>query len=319
MKFTLAYGIYNKGQWIESLLDSWISNLSGENEYEIIMVFDDCRDDSEIKSRRYLQQHPYEYKFLYADDRFELFCNNLALENATGDYIIFIQDDNWIHDKDWDLLLSQVVERVPDLGAIALLAGLELSPPAWESSGALGQIKSNVRKVEKVLKRALKPGRPPSTGPDTSDWLCYERIEIDRPHKGEFFQEQGVKHYDLGVWQVDAVNRPFGVSRELLVSLGGLDKAFMPSCGDDMDLSIKLLQRGKTNIYIPFDLVNTCGSKETRSYSQRDENFTRAMSINSSRYSLYIASRSDRYTEMIMPLEVSREGELKLAETIDPT
>ena len=41
--------------------------------------------------------------FLFADDRYEIFCNNLALKRASGDYIVFIQDDNCISRE---LLLS---------------------------------------------------------------------------------------------------------------------------------------------------------------------------------------------------------------------
>ena len=124
MKITLAINIYNKEKWIESLLDSWISNLSGKNEYEIIIVFDDCQDKSVEIAEEYLRGCPYEHKFLFADDKFEIFCHNLALENATGDYVVFVQDDNWIYDKNWDTLLEQVLQRVDNVGVIGLLAGV---------------------------------------------------------------------------------------------------------------------------------------------------------------------------------------------------
>ncbi len=88
MKFSLAFDIYNKEKWIESLLDSWISNLSGKNEYEIITVFDDLKDESNKIAEEYFKKYTYKYTALFADNRFETFCNNLAFQHATGDFII---------------------------------------------------------------------------------------------------------------------------------------------------------------------------------------------------------------------------------------
>ena len=34
MKLTLAFQVYNKEQYIGSVVDSWVSNLSGQNECE---------------------------------------------------------------------------------------------------------------------------------------------------------------------------------------------------------------------------------------------------------------------------------------------
>ena len=100
------------------MLDSWVSNLSGDNEIEVVIVFDACKDSSEEIARKYFAKIEMEVKYLYADDQFEIYCNSLALGKATGDYIIFIQDYNWIYDKNWDRLLTDVIERTPDVGAI---------------------------------------------------------------------------------------------------------------------------------------------------------------------------------------------------------
>jgi len=222
MKLTLAFDIYNREKWLASLLDSWLSNLSDKNEYEFIVVFDDLHDKSKQIADERFKNHGYPYLPLFADDKYEIFCNNLALQHATGDYIIFIQDDNWIHDKNWDLLLCQVIDKVPNLGVIGLLAGIKLSLPP----------------------------------------LKWTRVEIDRPHKGIHFTKFGkLESYELGVWDVHAINRPFCISINLLREKGGLDKKFMPTTGDDLDLSLKCKIDNRINIYIPFDLINTTTSK----------------------------------------------------------
>jgi len=223
MKLTLAFDIYNKEKWIASLLDSWLSNLSGKNKYEFIVVFDGLKDESRKIADKKFREYKYLYLSLFAENKYEIFCNNLALQHATGDYIIFIQDDNWIYDKNWDSTLTEVIAKIPNLGVISFLSGLRVFAPP----------------------------------------IRWERIEADRPHKRKYFEIQEIESCDTAIWQVDAINRPFCINKELLNSLGGLDRAYEPTYGDDFDLSLKLLRKGKTNIYIPFDLVNIGGFKKT--------------------------------------------------------
>ena len=208
MKLTLAFQVYNKEESIKSVMDSWVRNLSGRNEGEIIVVFDDCKDASVDILHKYLREKKQDYMFLFADDRYEIFCNNLALKHASGDYIVFIQDDNWIYDENWDLLLGKMLRQIDNIGAVALLAGVQMLPE--------------------------------------QNKLRYPRIEINRTHKKEYFSAHNLPEYELGIWQVDSVCRPFCISRELLLSYGGMDGAFSPTCGDDLDLGIKLVKEGFT-------------------------------------------------------------------------
>lgn len=264
MKLTLAFDIYNKERWLVSLLDSWLSNLSGKNEYEFIVVFDDLHDKSKQIADERFKNYGYSYLSLSADDKYEIFCNNLALQHATGDYIIFIQDDNWIYDKNWDLLLCQVVDRVQNLGAVGLLAGLKLSAP-----------------------------------------LKWVRVEIDRPHKEIHFTKLGkLESYELGVWEVDAINRPFCVSTNLLRGKKGLDKEFMPTTGDDLDLSLKFKMDNRINIYIPFDLVNITTYKEQ--FSKKDfflECHRQCNKLCRKRYENYLTNRKDQRIQKLFDLK----------------
>jgi len=272
MKLTLAFQVYNKEESIKSVMDSWVCNLSGRNECEIIVVFDDCKDASVDILHKYLRDKKQDYMFLFADDRYEIFCNNLALKHASGDYIIFIQDDNWIYDENWDLLLAEAIGRVDNLGAVAFLAGVQLLP--------------------------------------NGDRIDHRRIEIDRPHKGQYFTIHNLPSYELGVWRVDSIARPFCISRELLLSCGGLDAAFSPTCGDDLDLGIKLLKQGRTNLYIPFDLLNTVASKETFEKEYYTENYKRAYAINFERHHEYIAGRPGGNVELLFPMRQTPAGQL---------
>lgn len=271
MKITLAFDIYNKEKWLASLLNSWLSNLSGKNEYEFILVFDDLYDKSKQIADKQFENYGYSYSALFADDKYEIFCNNLALQHATGNYIIFIQDDNWMFDKNWDLTLTETITRISNLGAIGLCAGDKVSAPP----------------------------------------IRLKRIESDRPHKREYFKMHAIESCDLGVWQVDAINRPFCVSRQLLYEFGGLDKEFEPTHGDDFDLSLRLLQKSRTNIYIPFDLKNTGGFKKTIDQKFFKKAKQKSRFLWNKRYLDFLTKRGDSQIRKLFALEETENG-LKL-------
>lgn len=302
MKITLAYDIYNKEKWIESLLDSWISRLSGKNEYEIILVFDDCKDNSVNIAKSYLENLPYEYQILFADDKFEIFCNNLALENSTGDFVLFIQDDNWMYDNCWDYTISEIIKLVPNIGCIGLLAGIKMLPTQsnlmTSFEGFLSQILRKL-KIERSLSELQYYGS-----------LNYERLEINRLHKDYHISIKDLDPPQMGVWQVDGVNRPFCISRSLLLSKGGLDKEFMPSCGDDLDLSIKLLKDGRTNIYIPFDVLNITASNKTMTNEFINNVYLHAYRLLYKRYHSYFGLQWKSNTKLLYPLDISEQNGL---------
>ena len=249
MKITLAITIYNKEKWVKSILESWIQNVSNKEKIEVIIVFDDLKDGSEKIARQYLEEVNVRYKFLYADDRHEIFCNNLALENATGDHVIFIQDDNWIYDKNWDLVLEHVINNTEKLGGIALLAGAKILPFSFKED-----ILKYFYKIVRLNIKSILTLRKSFVWPFSG--FNYQRIESDRPSKKENFTIHKIKSQPIGVWSIHHVTRPFCIKKNLIDELGGLDKFFMPHMGDDVDLSYKLLERGYKNIYIPFDLLN---------------------------------------------------------------
>jgi len=236
MKFTLAFDIYNKESTIESLLTSWLDACSMRHEIEVVMIFDDLHDDSGIIARNVLGRYSLVHNILMsADNKYEIHCNNLAFQRAHGDFIVFIQDDNWMYDQNWDDTLARVLNCVPNVGIVGLLAGSDIH-------------------------NAVK----------------WDRFEINRSHKGSNYTTNLADVLDakLGVWAVDSVCRPFGLYTKQLEEFRGLDLSYCPMEFDDMDVCTKALKYGLTNIYIPFDVVNTTGRSETISADIRSRCWT---------------------------------------------
>jgi hypothetical protein len=249
MNFTLVFVIYNKEKWVESILESWLTNCSDIRKLEVIIVFDDLKDNSENLARNVISKFNVKHKFLYADDKHEIFCNNLALLNASHEKIIFIQDDNWIYDRNWDLVIENTYSNLSNIGAIAFLAGAQVANFSFYKDVIIRNyliFKHNLTSFFDKKSKSIKFGIG----------FRFDRIETDREHKKENFSNFQIKSQESGIWRVHFITRPFCIDRKLLLSYDGLDKNFMPHWGDDIDLCFKLIKNGFQNLYVSFDLLN---------------------------------------------------------------
>lgn len=294
MTITLAFTIYNKENWVESILKSWIENASNKSNLEIIIVFDDLKDNSKDIAEKYLKDSGLIYKLLFADDKHEIYCNNLALEHSTGDYIIFIQDDNWIFDKGWDQILKKVIIEQKDIGAIALLAGARLISYSLK--------KRIINYLKKIVKSTIfRKDSNKSFYPS----FYYERMESNRKSKGDNFSKHNIPSLSFGIWSIHTITRPFCISRNLLLNYGGLDRTFMPHTGDDIDLSLKLLSDGYHNLYISFDLLNISTIGNNDKHCENKTNVNKAYRINYSRHKKIIKNSKRFSVNQIEKLDFS--------------
>lgn len=92
---------HNKEDLIGSVCNGIINNIS-ELTKEIIVVFDGCIDKTEEIVKNVLKDTKVNIKYVYTDDVFETRANNSGLKEVTSDYVILIQDDMIIKEKDFD-------------------------------------------------------------------------------------------------------------------------------------------------------------------------------------------------------------------------
>lgn len=283
MKISLAFCLHNVEPVIESIFRSWLDNLSGKHAVEVIAVFDDCTDKSAAVAARTMAEYgdTIRYLPLHTDNIWEIRCNNRALEQAQGDVIIFAQGDNWCYTPGWDDTLFAVMDKAEEF----------YHTPLGMVVGAIGLL----------------------AGVKFNADFSLNRIECDRPHKGENFALHGIdpSTYPLSVYRVDAINRPFAVNVDNLRDYKGLDETYCPMDWDDADLSLQLLSLGYTNLYIPFDVVNLCSKKETLTRAQMDANYIHGERIARERWGKFVAERESSF-KMLMPLTEDADGRLSL-------
>jgi glycosyltransferase involved in cell wall biosynthesis len=108
---------HNKQDLIEPVCRGIIDNVS-ELTKEIIIVFDGCNDNTELIVKEVLKDCPIIVKYVYTDDVFELKANNAGLKKVTSDFVILIQDDMIIKEKDFDKRILKPFISFDDVFAV---------------------------------------------------------------------------------------------------------------------------------------------------------------------------------------------------------
>lgn len=94
MKVSVIIPVYNTKNYIQKCLDS-ILNQTLE-EIEILVVDDGSTDSSDKIIKEYAQKYPEKIKAFFKENGGQAQARNLALLHATGEYLGFVDSDDWI-------------------------------------------------------------------------------------------------------------------------------------------------------------------------------------------------------------------------------
>ena len=102
---SIVIPIYNAEKYLEECLNS-IKNQTYKN-FEVIMVNDGSKDESETICKRFLE---YDARFRYftKENGGVSSARNLGLDNVKGDFITFIDSDDWIAENHLELLINSI-------------------------------------------------------------------------------------------------------------------------------------------------------------------------------------------------------------------
>jgi len=111
---SVCMSIHNQAPIITSIVNGIIKNIS-KNVKEIIFVFDGCDDGSDTIVKSIMNGCKVPTQYIYADDIWEVKANNLTFKNATCPYILTIQDDMLLLEKDFDKRIMLPFFKVENL------------------------------------------------------------------------------------------------------------------------------------------------------------------------------------------------------------
>ena len=109
MRFSIIIPVFNAEDHLERTLQSVAEQTF--KDYELIVVLDSCTDNSEQIARRYTD------KVIPVNEHHSGYTRNHGLDAAQGEYILFMDDDDWwLHEYVfWQIDQKITQENNPDL------------------------------------------------------------------------------------------------------------------------------------------------------------------------------------------------------------
>lgn len=114
MKISTIIPVYNTSKYLKKCIDSIINQSIGFNNIELILVNDGSTDDSEKIINKYLKKYE-NIKYIYQENSGQAVARNKGLELASGDYISFIDSDDYIDLNMYEELYSMVENNNLDI------------------------------------------------------------------------------------------------------------------------------------------------------------------------------------------------------------
>lgn len=119
--------VYNRQEYIEECLQSVFNQTHGN--FEIILVDDGSTDDSLKICREYAQKDP-RVKVFTGNHGGVSAARNIALANAGGEYVFFLDSDDVIHPKLLEVFVASMKENDAQIAGTAVINVLE---EHWEN------------------------------------------------------------------------------------------------------------------------------------------------------------------------------------------
>ncbi len=113
MKLSIIVPVYNVKPYLEKCLDTLVNQTL--DDYEIILVDDGSTDCSADVIASYTEKHPELIRSLRVENGGQGRARNFGIEMAKGDYLGFIDSDDWIDLQMYEKLYSKAVETNADI------------------------------------------------------------------------------------------------------------------------------------------------------------------------------------------------------------
>ncbi|WP_111682705.1 glycosyltransferase [Winogradskyella tangerina] len=105
MKLSIIIPLYNSGKYLPTCLDSLLRQNLAKSQFEIIIVNDGSTDDSLEVANAYAEEHS-NFKIVSKVNGGVGSARNMGISKASGDYIYFIDPDDYLADH----VLSKLIE-----------------------------------------------------------------------------------------------------------------------------------------------------------------------------------------------------------------
>ena len=107
---TVIIPTYKPGSYIWKCLDSLESQTIEKSQYEVIVILNGCREPYFTNIAQGIGKYSMNVRFEQTDTAGVSNARNIGLDMAKGDYICFIDDDDWVSDSYLQSLYASTLE-----------------------------------------------------------------------------------------------------------------------------------------------------------------------------------------------------------------
>ncbi len=103
---------YKPGEYIEKCIESVCNQTLDKNCYEVIVVLNGCNEPYRSRLNEMLNGYSNNIQLIQTDTPGVSNARNMGLDRARGEYIVFIDDDDWVSPNYFDTLLKHAEEGI---------------------------------------------------------------------------------------------------------------------------------------------------------------------------------------------------------------
>lgn len=105
--------VYNVNQYLKRCVDSIIKQSF--EDYEVCLIDDGSTDGSELQCDLYATKYKERVRVFHQKNQGLGGARNTGIKAARGDYLFFVDSDDYISDDCLSLLVNEIIQRRPDL------------------------------------------------------------------------------------------------------------------------------------------------------------------------------------------------------------
>lgn len=114
IKLSIIVPMYNAEKYISNCLDSLLGQGISSDMYEIIVVNDGSTDDGEKIVNGYQEEYK-NIRLITVENGGQSYARNIGINNAVGEYLFFVDSDDYISNKSISEILIKTVENNFDM------------------------------------------------------------------------------------------------------------------------------------------------------------------------------------------------------------
>lgn len=126
---------YNREKYIYNVLKSLASNTLPSDRYEIVLVDNNCTDNTHGECDRFVQDYPeVNFKYFVEKSQGLSHARNRGIKESSGDLLVYVDDDALVNTA-YLQTYADFFERHPEIDAAGgpIIPQYETEEPAWMS------------------------------------------------------------------------------------------------------------------------------------------------------------------------------------------